>query len=204
MGFESLFIRTRKSLGPVELDAVLTEAHTNSVTMTTNPIESGASVTDHAVIEPKQLSITAIVSDTPIGLASLGEIIDQVTHNYGTSTEQNITRGSVAYNDMVTLMEQRELLEVQTELKLYQNMLITSLSTAQDKNTSRAVNMAIELREALITESEIVQLEEDQLGTPTKEQALPSKDNGRKETVTPDDGRSKSYIKTGIDWLFGE
>ena len=57
MAFENLFIRTKKSIGGIELDAVLTETHNNQVRLTKNPVELGADITDHAVIEPKRLNI---------------------------------------------------------------------------------------------------------------------------------------------------
>ena len=53
MAFENLFIRTRKSLGGIQLDAVLSESHNNVVRTTKNPVELGADITDHSIIEPK-------------------------------------------------------------------------------------------------------------------------------------------------------
>ena len=84
MAFEQLFIRTQKSLAGVELDAVISETHNNNISLTKNPIELGADITDHAIIEPKKINIVAQVSDTPLGTAALGEIVDSVTGFFGT------------------------------------------------------------------------------------------------------------------------
>lgn len=202
MAFENLFIRTQKSLGGITLDAVITEAHTSTVRLTNNPVEFGADITDHAVIEPKVVNINAVVSDTPLGVAAFGQIVDLVTGLFGTATDGNITRSNAAYNALIQLQELREPIEVQTKLKLYTNMMITNIDTNQDKDSSRIVDMFITLKEVLIVESEIVQLSPEQLaaGSPT-EQGSSAEKRGRQEQVTPTDATNKSVLKTVIDWV---
>ena len=116
MAFENLFIRTKKSIGGIELDAVLSETHVNQVRLTKNPIELGADITDHSIVEAKRINIVAQVSDNPLGSAAFGQIIDLVTGLFGTSTTQNITRSNAAYAAIVQLMETREPIEIQTKL----------------------------------------------------------------------------------------
>lgn len=204
MAFEQLFVRTKKSIGGVELDAVLSETHNNQIRLTKNPIELGADITDHAIIEPKKLNITAQVSDTPLGTAAFAQIIDLITGLFGTSTTQNLTRSNAAYNAMIQLMELREPIEIQTKLRLYTNMVITNITTTQDKNSSRIALMSIILEEVLIVESQIVQIGSDQLeqGSPT-EQASPADKKGRQETITPTDTTTKSVLKSVSDWIGG-
>lgn len=204
MAFEQLFVRTRKSIGGIQLDAVLSETHNNTVRLTKNPVELGADITDHAIVEPKKIVIVAEVSDTPLGLAALGQIVDLITGLFGTSTTQNITRSNAAFNAMVLLQEQREPLEIQTKLRLYQDMIITSLVTTQDKDSSRIALMTIILEEVLITESQVVQLTPEQLqaGT-TTEQASSAEKKGRQESVTPSDTTSTSVLKSVLDFIGG-
>ena len=54
-------------IGDLALDCTVTETHTATSTVTEHPVESGANITDHIRPDPVQLSITGIVSDTPIG-----------------------------------------------------------------------------------------------------------------------------------------
>ena len=199
MAFENLFIRTEKSIGGIQLDAVISESHVNEVSLTSNPVELGAEITDHAVVQPKKLNIVAQVSDTPIGLAAFGQIVDLVTGLFGTSTTDNITRSNAAYNAIVQLQEAREPIELQTKLKRYPDMIITNVSVQQDKNTSRIVRMSIDLQQVIITESEIVQLSEEQLEAGSaKEQASPAEKTGRKEAV---ESTNKSVLKSVVDWV---
>ncbi len=204
MAFENLFVRTKKSLGGIQLDAVLSETHTNEIRLTKNPVELGADITDHAIIEPKRINIVAQVSDTPLGTAALGEIVDLVTGLFGTATSDNITRSNAAYNAMLQLMEQREPIEVQTRLKLYTDMIITNLTTTQDKDSSRIALMTLNLEEVLITESQIVKLDPEQLqeGTAREQGSSPEK-KGRQEPVTPTESTNKSVLKSVTDWIGG-
>jgi hypothetical protein len=202
MAFENLFIRTEKSIGGIQLDAVISESHVNEVSLTSNPVEFGAEITDNAVVQPKQINILAEVSDIPLGLAALGQIVDLVTGLFGTSTSENITRSNAAYNAVIQLQEEREAIEIQTKLKLYTNMVITKVTTIQDKDTSRIVRMSIDLQQVIITQSEIVQLTEDQLRAGSaREQASPAEKSGRKEAVEPSAAINKSILKTLIDWV---
>jgi len=204
MAFENLFIRTQKAIGGIQLDAVISESHVNEVSLTNNPVELGAEITDHAVVQPKRLNIVAQVSDTPMGLAAFGQIVDLVTGLFGTSTTDNITRSNAAYNAIVQLQEDREPIELQTKLKLYTNMIITNVSVQQDKNTSRIVRMSIDLQQVIITQSEIVQLTEEQLqaGSAT-EQASPAEKSGRKEAAEPSAATNKSFAKILFGWIVG-
>jgi len=204
MAFENLFIRTQKAIGGIQLDAVISESHTNEVSLTSNPVELGAEITDHAVVQPKRLNIVAQVSDTPMGLAAFGQIVDLVTGLFGTSTTDNITRSNAAYNAIVQLQEAREPIELQTKLKRYPDMIITNVSVQQDKNTSRIVRMSIDVQQVIITQSEIVQLTEEQLqaGSAT-EQGSPPEKSGRKEAVEPPAATNKSVAKILFDLVTG-
>jgi len=204
MAFENLFVRVKKSIGGIRLDAIITETHTNAVRKTTNPVELGADITDHAIIEPKRLNILAEVSDTPLGVAAFGQIVDLITGLFGTATTDNITRSNAAYNAMVQLQESREPIEVQTRLKLYQDMLITGITTTQDKDSSRVATMNISLEEVLITESEVIQLTPAQLeaGSP-REQGSSAEKKGRQEAVVPTDTTKTSVLKSVINWVGG-
>ena len=202
MPFENLFVRTKKSIGGIQLDAVLSEGHSNKVRITKNPVELGADIADHAVIEPAKINILAEVSDTPLGTAAFGQIVDTVTGLFGTSTEPNITRSNAAYNAMLILQKAREPLEIQTKLRLYQNMLITSINTVQDVDTSRIVRMSIDLEEVFITESEVIALTPEQLAEgKNRQQASTAEKKGRVEPTTPSENVNKSVLKTVIDWV---
>ncbi|MGE2433621.1 phage baseplate protein [Morganella morganii] len=50
-----------RSIGEFELDAVTVEGHESNMRLTENPVESGADIADHAILEPKEITVTGIM-----------------------------------------------------------------------------------------------------------------------------------------------
>ena len=199
-----LNIRSRKSISGIELDAVLEESHSHSVRLTKNPVEFGADITDHAVIEPSKLTIIGVVSDSPLYDLQLGPLIDS-SASFGTTTDDNVTRSSAAYNAMLDLMRLREPVTVQTNLKLYENFVIVNVSTSQDKDSVNVVELHIELEEVIITTSETVTLTADQLAKGSaRNQAITEQNGGRQESKKPAENAEKSILKSIVDFIKGD
>jgi len=200
MAFENLYIKTKKSIGGVVLDAVVSESHESVVTITQNPVEAGFKTTDHAVIEPKVITLQVSVSDSPLGFASVRAIVDLVTGLFGSSDATNATRSQAAYNSLRLLQESRTLLDIETKIRDYKSMLITSISLEQDAESSRTADMTIVLRELLVMTTQEVTVE---LTDTTAEQADPEVNRGRQEPTIPGEQKQKSILKTTLDWING-
>lgn len=202
MALQNLFIRTRKTIGEIQLDAFLSESHITRITRTNNPIELGVNITDHSVVEPDSIFIRAVVTDSPNGLAAATEIIDTITGLFGSSTSEGLTRSQVAYNALVQLQKEREPISIQTGLKLYTNMLIDSVTTVRDKESARVVFLDIAATEVLITQSELVTLSAEQLGPGApRQQGSPPEEKGRQEPVAPTTSTQTSVLKSVFDWV---
>lgn len=206
MAFDNLFIRKKSTIGngnvTIELDAVLNENHSSKVRVTSNPVELGADITDHKITEPKELNILGVVSDTPIGIINAtGQIIDNTTSLFGSSSSSNVTRSTQAYLAIEQLQQANELIEIQTNIKLYTNMIITNLSLVQDKDSSRIVLMNISLKEIIIVESETIEIGANQLeeGTTTIQSSSTSQ-RGRQEPIVPTPSVETSYLESIVSW----
>lgn len=167
MAFENLLIRAQRSIRgeniEVQLDGVIVERFSNPVTPTSNPIENGAIISDHAIIEPRIYSMDAVITDTPLGAASIGQVVDNVTNLFGDSTGSGVTRSQQAYASLVDLERQREPISVVTGLNTLDNMLITNIMPTRDKDTSNALFFTMELQEVLIVETQITERDESTL-----------------------------------------
>lgn len=204
MAFENLFIRTKKSIAGIQFDAVVNEIHDGEIILTKNPVELGADVTDHAIIQPKTLEMNVVISDNPLGLAAFGVIIDNISGLFGTSTSENQTRSVSAYNALVQLAEKREPIEIQTGLKLYTNMVLTRHNVIRDKDTSRIAAIRLIAQEVLIVETKIVELSASQLQLGSARQQGTSPINGgRRENTTPSSSTQTSVLKSVTNWISG-
>lgn len=73
---------TSRGIGTFKLDATEQENNKSILRITKNPVESGANVADHAILEPKQLTIKGkIVAYEPPSNAKIDEILQVVRFN---------------------------------------------------------------------------------------------------------------------------
>lgn len=203
MAFENLFIRTKRTLGGIQLDNVVFEEHEGSITLTRNPVEAGADITDHAIVQPDTLFIQGIVTDSPLGTAAFGALIDSISNLFGTSTSANLTRSQQAFEALTTLKNNAQPIDVTTKLKTYTNMMITTLSTSQDKDTSQILIINISLEEVILTESATLGLSESDLFGSVAKSGSSIVDKGKQAVTQVAGSTSSSLLNTVSGWLGG-
>lgn len=131
-----------KIIGPItiEFDATTRETHSGSTSPTEHPVETGALVSDHAIDAPDEVELVGMVTDTPI-LAVASERARSVLG--GPASARSID----AYDEIVRLRKTKTLVEVETELRTYTDMLIVAESVTRDKDTNRILDITVRLRE---------------------------------------------------------
>ena len=157
-----------RSMGGLVFDAVFEETHEADLEVTDNPVETGVVVSDHAFMKPLRVKISAGVSDTP--LAAITD--DPFASDAGRSRR--------AFELLTELQKRAEPFAMQTGLKLYENMVCTSIRTSQDKDSSGALLFTAELREVIIVYTQVVTYPPRKPGA-TKRQAGPKKDKGEQQ-----------------------
>lgn len=157
-----------RSMGGLVFDAVFEETHEADMEVTDNPVETGVVVSDHAFMKPLRVKISAGVSDTP--LAAVAD--DPFASDAGRSRR--------AFELLTELQRRAEPFDLQTGLKLYENMVCTSIRTSQDKDSSGALLFTAELREVIIVYTQVVTYPPRKPGA-TKRQAGPKKDKGEQQ-----------------------
>lgn len=139
--------KSKAVIGTVSLDVSLNEEHSHKASVTKNPVESGAVVSDHVFSEPFALSMTGEISDSPVKLLSgirelvegrnPGGIIGEIF--YGSDK----TRSNAAYRALVNLKEWREPITIMTGLARYPNMIITGVKVNRSAQIGKTLNVTI-------------------------------------------------------------
>lgn len=160
-----------RSIGSLTFDAVFEESHESDLEVTEFPIETGSMISDHAYMKPLRITIQAGVSDTP--LRTLPNDI----------YASDAGRARKAFDLLTQLQLIAEPFTVQTGLKLYKNMVCTSLRSSQDKNSSCAFYFTATLREVVIVSTETVTYPPRKKGA-TARQSSAKKKNGEQQTTT--------------------
>lgn len=133
-------------IGGLVLDAVLHEGHGYSNTVTDNPIESGANVSDHIRREPPTITITGFITNTPLQVdtdvteKTINEISDNQAKGLASLSSNRVQAAFVALMDVVGedfpdqpssstySVRSPRIIEVVTGLRVYSDMAITNLS----------------------------------------------------------------------------
>lgn len=178
-----------RSMGGLVFDAVFEETHEADLEVTDNPVETGVVVSDHAFMKPLRVKISAGVSDTP--LAAVTD--DPFASDAGRSRR--------AFELLTELQKRAEPFDLQTGLKLYENMVCTSIRTSQDKDSSGALLFTAELREVIVVYTQVVKYPPRKPGA-TKRQAGAKKDKGEQQgsevTEKPKKQSLAAKLKTAI------
>jgi len=140
--------------GSMTLDASVEESHEVTATITKHPIEYGANITDHMIVEPRSFTLKGRISDTPL-VARSGDILTG-----------SLSRHIEAWDALQTLMFNKASVTIETGLKLYENVVLESLRAIQDWKTSRVLDFEAVFREIFIVGLPVF--------TNTEEGSLPS------------------------------
>ena len=118
----------------VEVSVLLSEQHTLSATATRTALEDGASVTDHVILDPVQISVAFAMS------------------NAGTGSDQ----ARDVYESFKKLRDEREVLELITEHALYENMVIVGIDHTHQAPHRGALQVTLRLQQLTFVEIQTV------------------------------------------------
>ncbi len=123
----------RISIGRLVFDAVLKTDHSSKITAASHPVEGGANITDHAFVDPAEVTIEIGMTDC---------------NGMGVSDKM--------FTALQALQASRRPITIQTRFKRYTNMLIMSMSVPDDYTTMNALKAVLVCREILIAGTKTV------------------------------------------------
>ena len=139
----ALYCKT--NIGGYFFDGFMKTTHQRNLTITSNPIESGAAVVDHAYMQPASITMDIMMSNVHESLFP-----DQFHERYDRSVS--------AWSVLKTLQENRIPVSVMTRLELYNNMLIESITSEDDATTHNGLRATVTLREVPIARIKTVEI----------------------------------------------
>ena len=122
----------RSNVQGIFLDVTVSEDHHYVSRVTQFPIENGRIITDHVINEPETLSLTGIVSDSPLAILS------------------SFNRSTDAFNRLIRIHELKERITVVTGIKVYENMIMTSLNVPRNVETGQSLSFVMEFQKVIL------------------------------------------------------
>ena len=135
----------KTNIGGYFFDGFMQVEHNKTLQTTSNPVETGASVVDHAYVKPAELVMKVMMSDVHQSLVP------------GQFTGASF-RSVNAWQVLRKLQSDRIPMSVFTRLGLYTNMLITKLATTDTAETFRALSAEVTLREIPVARIKTVKI----------------------------------------------
>ena len=159
----------------------------HSMAVTSFPVEGGATISDHAQKLPEVVTISGIISSTPLRVISFTPIIGDA-------------RPRAGFEILTELEDSSELVRIVTDLKTYDSMALTNLSAPRRADTKHAVFFTATFTEITVVSSEVVVLppEEQVQQTATKKQEV------GKVTPKPQDDPVKRGKAASVAFQLGD
>lgn len=154
-----------KDKSTLTLDAALSESHGRAAEVTQNPVEEGADVVDHIQPKPMTLNLTGVVARYPIAGAQTPETeINRILAPVVDGKEPEQNRHMKAFQRLERAVDKRELVTVQTGLKVYENMAIRSATFPRESRTGSDLVFSLELQQVRFATARMVKVPKDAIG----------------------------------------
>lgn len=144
----SLFpVKPKRQLGAITIDVIISENTTDKLTITKQPIQQGAQITDHAYKEPTTLTMSAHWKDN--STLSLAKI----------------------YQNLLDLQNSRQPFTVVTPKRVYNSMLLETLTCTTDKSTENVLAINMGFQQIIIVQVGTVVIDKSKQRNPGRTQA---------------------------------
>nr|DAE00623.1 MAG TPA: hypothetical protein [Myoviridae sp. ctakU3] len=156
---QALLLGVKRSIEPSDLlggltgesiipDVTISEFHSDEVTVTTHPVDTGAQISDHAYKQPA----TVVCS---FGWSNSSRLLNSVL-------DSSIFRGLESANDvykrLLKMQEERQQLKLSTGKRVYDNVIITKIQTTTTVDTENAAIIEVTFQEILLATTRTVAL----------------------------------------------
>lgn len=161
------------------------ESHNQKVSKTSNPVENGASTTDNAVVEPRTLRLSGVVSDLRL----------EGTEVFSYLPGKELAKD--AWARLKYLQVQCEPLTVVTMLETYENMLIVDLDAPVNEKTGHALEFTISLEEMLFADTELSKLSSSKVKG-ASDNEVRAREDGQKAPTSPAENKTDTVERGKI------
>lgn len=142
---------TQRTIGPITVNVVVDENTTDTLTVTKQPVQQGASINDHAFMEPTIFS-----------------------HKIFFSANLNLSLSKL-YQQLLTLQSARTPFTIITPKRIYNNMLMSTLIQHTDKQTENTLSLVCAYTSVILVPIGTLQVSRSNQGNAAKTgQTVPS------------------------------
>lgn len=135
-----IFIRPIRKIGQLAVSVIISESTNDTLTITKQPVQQGASITDHAFKEPTTLQMSAYFQD------------NQLINVLNAFSDLSQSPMAQFYQKLLDLQISRIPFDVITPKRVYKNVLMASVQQTTDKNTENTLAVLFSFQEVIIVQ----------------------------------------------------
>ena len=147
----------KRMIGPITVQVILSEETNDTLTITKQPVQTGASITDHSYKEPTVLSMRILQQNN-----------DLVSGILSTFSGNGL---AAIYQQFLDLQASRQPFNVVTPKRIYKNMLVAALRQNTDKQTENILSLEVALQEVILVSIGVTTISPDNQGNKAVTQA---------------------------------
>jgi len=158
-----LFFPREYKIGDIKIDSIISESHQSTADVTRYPTEAGVNITDHVTVAPYTVTVNGIVSDIAsnefgdfamVGVAkeafaSIGGLFSG-SEGEKSDDSASLTRSQEIWRQLQSVQASGQPILFHSQLRDYENMVITSLSCTQNKDTKMIVDFTMTLTQIVV------------------------------------------------------
>jgi len=133
MALTELFFKKKNMIVNIQLDVIITENATGSIKVTENPVESGANINDHLIVEPLTFTMTG-----------------------GVANSFNKMKNREVWADLLELQAKKIIFQLKQNLKVYDNIVMLTLTTEQNAQTANALFFTATFKEIIFAGAKVI------------------------------------------------
>lgn len=164
-GIANIIAREAPTIAQYSFDAVLEQSFSLEVEVPSYPVESGAKISDHRIVQPARYTLKGVISNTPLKVGVFdfaGGLVSNLSDNpvigaaagmsagfLGAIANQggDGTRASAAVENLINILEGAEPFTVTAADVTLQNMVCTKFSRTMTPENENGLVFELELQE---------------------------------------------------------
>jgi hypothetical protein len=143
VAISQLIFKEKNLISTIELDVIIVESATSTVRLTQNPVENGADINDHIIVEPLTFTVEGVVSNVS------STFVDAFA-SAPTVFSRSTSKAQDAWTELLKLQAEKTPFDLKQGLKTYDNVVILTLSQAQDKDTANGLFFTSTMKQLIL------------------------------------------------------
>jgi len=177
--FSQITISPYRAIGDIIANGTFEEVHTDVLEITDQPIDQGASISDHAFKRPAEVTVKLGYTNSAPSSGGLGGLPGFATQS--TLSGSSVLQINDVYQQLLKMQQDRTFVDVYTGKRVYTDMLIKQMVVTTDVQTENMLSISIDFKQVFRVATRLIQTSAPAEDQKQPEVTNPTTDFGTKQ-----------------------